>query len=151
MKSHPQCEANTDPITWQDSYDNHYNGCLMFPESMSKLADAVRDNHLQACGALTDTPRVSTDGSKISVLVATYGGNVNATTAAGNATGHIKAACDGKSSCDYVVNWHDIGDPFYGVAKDYPVTYTCGDGAIPKSLYVGPEAGFGKIVSLRCP
>ena len=55
MISHPQCQANTDPLNWQDNYDNHYNGCLIFPESMIRFADAARDNHLHACGALMDS------------------------------------------------------------------------------------------------
>jgi hypothetical protein len=54
MKSHPQCVTNSDPLTWQDNYDNHYNGCLLLPASMAKMAEQGRDNHLQACGALSD-------------------------------------------------------------------------------------------------
>jgi len=55
MTSHPECAVKNDPLTWQDSYDNHYNGCLIFPESMAKLGEQSRDNHLQACGALSDS------------------------------------------------------------------------------------------------
>jgi len=55
MTSHPDCEVKNDPLTWQDSYDNHYNGCVLLPESMAKLGEQARDNHLQACGALADT------------------------------------------------------------------------------------------------
>jgi hypothetical protein len=54
MKSHPDCQANTDPMNWQENYDNHYNACLIFPAKMAELADAGRENHLQACGALSD-------------------------------------------------------------------------------------------------
>src|SRR5262249_17856229 len=55
MKSHPECEVKNDPLTWQDSYDNHYNGCVLLPEAMGKMAEAGRDNHLQACGAFSDS------------------------------------------------------------------------------------------------
>jgi hypothetical protein len=56
MQSHPQCVVTNDPLTWQASYDNHYNGCLLLPVSMAKLAESGRDNHLQACGGLKDAP-----------------------------------------------------------------------------------------------
>jgi hypothetical protein len=54
MQSHPGCEKNLDPLAWKNDVDYHYNGCLLFPASMSKLAEQARDNHLQACGGLAD-------------------------------------------------------------------------------------------------
>lgn len=54
MQSHPGCEKNLDPLAWKADVDYHYNGCLLFPASMSKLAEQARDNHLQACGALAE-------------------------------------------------------------------------------------------------
>jgi hypothetical protein len=54
MQSHPACVVTSDPLTWQGSYDNHYNGCLLLPASMAKMAESGRDNHLQACGGLKD-------------------------------------------------------------------------------------------------
>jgi hypothetical protein len=53
MKSNPQCQQNTDPMNWQDNYDNHYNACLIFPSKMAEMADAARQNHLIACGAVS--------------------------------------------------------------------------------------------------
>jgi hypothetical protein len=49
MSANPQCTVATD-LRWQDNVDNHYNGCLMLPEFMSKSEEAARDNHLRACG-----------------------------------------------------------------------------------------------------
>jgi hypothetical protein len=63
MKSHPQCQAHSDPLTWQDNYDNHYNGCMFLPASMAKSAEQGRDNHLQACGALSDATPAATDAT----------------------------------------------------------------------------------------
>lgn len=54
MQSHPQCVVTSDPLTWQGSYDNHYNGCLLLPASMAKMAESGRDNHLTACGGMKD-------------------------------------------------------------------------------------------------
>jgi hypothetical protein len=55
MISHPQCAVKPD-LRWQDNLDNHYNGCLALPEFLRKSEEEARDNHLQACGALTETP-----------------------------------------------------------------------------------------------
>ena len=63
MKSHAQCQQNTDPLNWQDNYDNHYNGCLLFGQKVSKLAEGGRINHLQACGALSDAGAASSAGN----------------------------------------------------------------------------------------
>lgn len=49
MSANPQCKVATD-LRWQDNRDNHYNGCMMLPEFMSKSEEAARDNHLRACG-----------------------------------------------------------------------------------------------------
>jgi hypothetical protein len=55
MTSHPQCSVKPD-LRWQDNVDNHYNGCLKLPEFLRASEEAARDNHLQACGAFTETP-----------------------------------------------------------------------------------------------
>jgi hypothetical protein len=86
-------------------------------------------------------------GASINVIEATYGANCGA--ARGNVTGHIAGQCNGRASCDYRVDHTVIGDPVYGCAKDYRVTYSCGPSN--KEGFAGPEAGFGSIVQLRCP
>lgn len=55
MQSHPGCEKDLDPLAWNGGLDYHYRGCLLFPARMSALAQQGRDDHLQACGALSDT------------------------------------------------------------------------------------------------
>jgi hypothetical protein len=53
MQSHPNCHV-PDDLNWQNNIDNHYNGCMAFGETVCKLAESGRLNHLQACGALVD-------------------------------------------------------------------------------------------------
>ena len=89
-------------------------------------------------------------GGGITVVSASYGLNVDSSTAAGNATGDIAQACNGQSNCDYRVDFHRIGDPFPGRQKTYAVTYRCADGQ-QRQASAPAEAGLGSIVSLSCP
>lgn len=38
----------------------------------------------------------------------------------------LNAACAGKATCNYTVNTTVTGDPAFGSAKDFNLTYTCG-------------------------
>ena len=95
-------------------------------------------------------PKTAQSGAGITVVSASYGLNVNAQTATGNVTGDIAQSCNGKSNCDYRVDFHRIGDPFPGRQKAYNVTYSCADGQ-QRQASAPAEAGFGSIVSLSCP
>jgi hypothetical protein len=83
----------------------------------------------------------------IRILSATYGGNCGAVT--GNVTTRVAAACDGVTSCKYVVDHSRIGDPAPGCGKDFSVDYECRGGSRSTSK-LPPEAGFGSIAELRC-
>jgi hypothetical protein len=85
--------------------------------------------------------------SRIAVTSATYGGNCGAPR--GNVTQHLAQACNGKSDCDYVIDWQVIGDPKRFCGKTYVAEWRCGDGAV-RSASVPPEAGYQKSISLRC-
>ncbi len=85
----------------------------------------------------------------IRVVSATYGGNCGAPY--GNATGHLAAVCEGKTTCDYIIDSRSIGDPAYGCPKDYVAEWQCGDNPEKLGTSVGPEAGYGKRIVLRCP
>ena len=85
----------------------------------------------------------------LKVITASYGSNVNSSKAANNATADIAKNCDGKQSCDYIVDRHRIGDTFYGSKKDYNARYTCGSSE--KTGYAAPDAGLGSHVVLSCP
>jgi hypothetical protein len=88
-------------------------------------------------------------GTSITVAAGTYGGNAGA--AAGNATGHLAASCNGPSSCNYPVSSLVIGDPLPGVAKDYLAEWTCTPGGTVHRAWAAPEAGLGSVVHLVCP
>jgi len=84
---------------------------------------------------------------RIRVLDATYGGNAGAWR--GNATNHVRRACDGRASCDYQILVQNLGDPSPGRQKDFEVQYTCNDGSRPQRAYVRPEANRQR-VRLSC-
>jgi len=63
-------------------------------------------------------------GATIRVTSATYGASCRQP--AGNVTRFLSAACDGRATCDYSVNWRVLGDPAVGCRKDFSVQWTCG-------------------------
>jgi len=86
--------------------------------------------------------------NELAILVASYGDNCGAPV--GNATNALSAACDGRASCAYSVDYHVLGDPVPGCAKRFEVTYTCGTSGA-RSAVLAPEAGFGSLLWLTCP
>ena len=50
MTSHPACHV-PDDLRWQNSYENHFRGCMVAPQ-IAPLETQARDNQLRACGAL---------------------------------------------------------------------------------------------------
>lgn len=84
----------------------------------------------------------------ISVASATYGGNCHAPS--GNATQDLMASCNGKDKCAYPIHVEKLGDPASGCGKNFTVTYFCPAGTKMQREEVAPEAGFGKVVNLRC-
>jgi hypothetical protein len=44
MMGHASCRIAPSP-RWQNSFDNHYNACLLVPESATKAEEAARDSH----------------------------------------------------------------------------------------------------------
>jgi len=68
----------------------------------------------------------------------------------GNATPHIRRACDGRQSCDYKIDHNELLDPAYMCAKEYEVEFDCGPGTGgPLRIEVSPEAS-GKTIRLGC-
>jgi hypothetical protein len=84
----------------------------------------------------------------VQVISATYGGNCSAPQ--GNVTKLLAAACDGKESCSYRVDYGVLGDPAPGCSKDYVATWKCGLGTEVFTSTAGPEAGIGANVTLWC-
>jgi hypothetical protein len=83
----------------------------------------------------------------IGVTAATYGASCKQP--AGNVTKFLADACNGKTSCDYVIKYQTIGDPAPGCAKDFSVQWTCSTG-VGGTANAAAEAGFGSPVRLQC-
>jgi hypothetical protein len=88
-------------------------------------------------------------GDYIKVISATYGRNCRAPY--GNATNHLAQICDGKPTCEYVIDVTVIGDPAVGCAKDYFAEWQCGHYPERLTTSARPEAGGGTRIVLRCP
>jgi hypothetical protein len=103
-----------------------------------------------ACMATAEPPAPAQPAGPpvIQVVAGSYGENCNQ--AHGNKTEHLRQECDGKPSCTYKIDYLVIGDPAVGCAKDYLAEWRCGAGAAVRRASAPPEAGFGKIIELRC-
>jgi hypothetical protein len=88
-------------------------------------------------------------GGYIKVVAATYGGNCGASY--GNVTNHLAEICDGKATCEYIIDFRIIGDPAPNCRKDYVVEWQCGHDPERSVLSIPPAAGLGERIILRCP
>ncbi len=87
------------------------------------------------------------DQNVIRVTSATYGASCRVP--AGNVTRQVAAACNGRKSCNYVVNYKVLGDPAGNCKKDFQVTYSCGKTG-PFQGSAPAEAGYDSNVALLC-
>jgi hypothetical protein len=85
--------------------------------------------------------------SGIQVQFATYGQSCGAPF--GNETNTLVAACDGRATCDYLIDNTRIGDPAPGCSKDFSVSFTC-PGGVGGGTVTVPASATGQTVSLRC-
>jgi hypothetical protein len=83
----------------------------------------------------------------ISVTGATYGASCKQPV--GNVTKFLSDACNGKTTCDYVIKYQTIGDPAPGCSKDFSVQWTCSHG-VGGTASVPAEAGLGSKITLQC-
>ena len=98
--------------------------------------------------ALPPPPGVAS-AAKIRIAHATYGGNCGVPK--GNVTSQIADACNGATRCEYTVDSQVLGDPKYGCAKDYSVSFRCSSQGPLSTESIGAEAGTGnKKVTLVC-
>ncbi len=84
-------------------------------------------------------------GGSIRIIAATYGRNCGAPY--GNATDHLAEICEGRPTCEYIIDFSAIGDPARGCAKDYFAEWECGRDYERGTMSAGPEAGMGKRIS----
>jgi len=80
----------------------------------------------------------------ISIISAIYGSNCDGS----DQTMRLGDACNGRPSCEYLVDHRSIGDPCYGVAKIYAVSYRCGDGTLHSEEVPGEASG--QTLKLKC-
>ena len=108
----------------------------------------LRDKSASGKVEAPSTPRRPKAAAPAGLVVAsaTYGGNCGAP--AGNMTRRLAAACNGRSACDYVIDYRVIGDPVFLCAKDYVARWRCG--GTTREARVSPEAGYARTISLSC-
>jgi hypothetical protein len=82
----------------------------------------------------------------IQVAYATYGGDAGVI---GNATTPIAALCQGRMSCDYVVDGAKLGGPANGLPKALEVAYRC-DRELATRVVTLPDADNGATLHLDC-
>jgi|GEM_PF-1878890 len=88
-------------------------------------------------------------GGPIKIIAATYGRNCGAPY--GNVTKHLAEVCEGKATCEYIIDVRVLGDPAGGCAKDYFAEWQCGRDPERGTMSVSAEAGVGTRIVLRCP
>ncbi len=85
----------------------------------------------------------------VEVVSATYGETCGV--AKGNATVSVRAACNSRKQCTYVVDVYALGDPAGGCGKDFTAEWRCGPDAPVQTGAIPAEAGLGgKSVQLSC-
>lgn len=101
----------------------------------------------QHAGSGNNGPSPAPSGNMIHVTAATYGAICHQPS--GNVTKYLADACNGRATCDYVVQYQTIGDPSPGCAKDFSVQWSCSAGP-GGNVNVPAEAGLGTKVALQC-
>jgi hypothetical protein len=112
-----------------------------------RLATAASKAIMLSCEAPAPAPTPPATGAQI--RSATYGGNCGAP--AGNESAVVAAACNGKNSCSFVIDWKELGDPAHGCGKNFVVEWRCGGSSKPSTVTVPAEAGLRKTALISCP
>lgn len=68
-----------------------------------------------------------------------------------NARESLRRNCNGRASCDYVVNVTILGDPAPGCSKDFKAEWRCSAHGEVRTLILPPEAGLKSVARLSCP
>ena len=106
--------------------------------------------HNSAGDAVGPVWSFSTVASLIAVVEASYGKNCNVG-AVNNQLAILSNLCNGKNSCDYVLQTNPGGDPCNQVRKDYDWSWTCSTNtSILKRNHLNGEA-LGSTMQLSCP
>ena len=84
----------------------------------------------------------------IKVVSGTYGRNCNAK--AGNATAQVAKVCDGRSSCDFIIDTTQLEDPSPSCSKDFAAEWKCGNNSAVYSAALSSLAGKNDKLRLNC-
>ena len=84
----------------------------------------------------------------IKVVSGTYGRNCN--TKPGNSTDLVAKACDGHSTCDFIIDPAALGDPAPNCSKDFAVEWKCGGNNVVYSASLPALTGGNDRLHLNC-
>ena len=84
----------------------------------------------------------------IKVVAGTYGKNCNGK--AGNATALLSKSCDGRASCDFVIDTTALEDPAPSCSKDFSAEWKCGNGNVVFSAALSSLSGKSDKLRLNC-
>ncbi len=99
-------------------------------------------------GAAPASAVANAEMTAIKVVSGTYGRNCNAK--AGNATAPLSKACDGRSSCDFVIDTTALEDPAPNCSKDFAAEWKCGNGNAVYSAALSSLTGKNDKLRLSC-
>lgn len=86
--------------------------------------------------------------ANIKVVSGTWGRNCNGK--AGNASALVAKACDGRGSCDYMIDTSTLEDPAPNCEKDFAVEWKCGSGNAVYSAALSGLTGKNDKLRLSC-
>ena len=84
----------------------------------------------------------------IKIVSGTYGRNCNAK--AGNATAPLSGACDGHSTCDFIIDTTMLEDPAPNCSKDFTAEWKCSNGNAVYSAALSSLSGKNDKLRLNC-
>lgn len=110
------------------------------PEQLAMLQQVVSNSQAK--------PAEAAPGLPIKLVSATYGRSCN--TKAGNATALVAKACDGKSTCEYLLDTSALEDPAPNCAKDLAAEWKCGNGSSVYAATLPADAPKGEKLRIAC-
>jgi len=116
----------------------------MYSRLPPNLIATIQPNMVAAAPAAS----AATPVIPIKVVSGTYGRNCNAK--AGNATVQLAKACDGQSSCDFLIDPATLEDPAPTCSKDFAAEWKCGDGNAVYSAALSALSGKNDKLRLNC-
>ncbi len=90
----------------------------------------------------------NTEFIALKVVSGTYGKNCNGKV--GNASTQVAKACDGHSSCDFIIDTATLEDPAPNCSKDFAVEWKCGNGNAVYSAALSALSGKNDKLRLNC-